>query len=134
MNPLILSGIFELGKGLIDRFFPDPEKKAAAQLELLKMQQSGELAELAANTDLAKGQLDVNKVEAASQNMFVSGWRPCIGWICGISLAFTFVARPLLVGFGVDVPALDMGDLLTILVGMLGLGGMRTYEKQKGVA
>jgi hypothetical protein len=76
MNPLLLSGLFDLGKGLIDRLFPDPAAKAAAQLELLKMQQAGDLAQLAADTDLAKLQIQTNIAEAAG-NWFTAGWRPC---------------------------------------------------------
>ena len=87
MNPLVISGLFSAAQSLIERFFPDPEKKAAAQLELLKMQQNGDLAQLAAETDLAKLQVQVNLEEAKSANWFVAGWRPFIGWICA-SLAW----------------------------------------------
>ena len=72
MNPLVISGLFSAAQSLIERFFPDPAKKAAAQLELLKMQQSGDLAQLAAETDLAKLQVQVNLEEAKSANWFVT--------------------------------------------------------------
>lgn len=138
MNPLVLSGIFELGKGLIDRFFPDPEKKAQAQLELLKMQQAGELAELASATDLAKLQIQVNVEEAKSTNWFVAGWRPFVGWTCGVGLAYVAVVEPIgrfvaAVWFGYQgsFPVIDTSLTMQVLLGMLGLGAFRTFEKHR---
>lgn len=119
---------------VLEKIIPDPQAKAAAQIKLLEITQSGELAKLAAETKLAEGQLEINKIEAGNANLFVSGWRPSIGWLCSLSLAYQFLIRPLLVTFGHEAPALDMGDLLTILLGMLGLGGLRSFEKIKGVA
>src|SRR5690348_15377823 len=81
---------------VIDRLFPDPAQAAQAKLELLKMQQTGELAQLASETDLMKGQLAVNQAEAGNAQFFVAGWRPFIGWVCGSGLAFQFLANPLL--------------------------------------
>ena len=94
MNPLLLSGLFDLGKGLIDRLFPDPAAKAAAQLELLRMEQTGALAQLAAETDLAKLQIQTNIEEAKSTNWWVAGWRPAIGWVCGAGLAYAALVEP----------------------------------------
>ena len=138
MNPLLLSGLFDLGKGLIDRLFPDPAAKAAAQLELLKMQQAGDLAQLAADTDLAKLQIQTNIAEAAG-NWFTAGWRPCIGWVCGAGLAYAALIEPFArfiakVGFGYvgDFPVIDTNLTMQILMGMLGLGAMRSIEKIKG--
>ena len=138
MNPLLLSGLFDLGKGLIDRLFPDPAAKAAAQLELLKMQQAGDLAQLAADTDLAKLQIQTNIAEAAG-NWFTAGWRPCIGWVCGAGLAYAALIEPFArfiakVGFGYvgDFPIIDTNLTMQILMGMLGLGAMRSVEKVKG--
>jgi hypothetical protein len=130
----VVDGLLKIGSSLIDRLFPDPNQKAAAQLELIKLQQSGELAALAAETDLAKGQLEINKTEAASSSLFVAGWRPGTGWICNAALAYHFLIRPLLITFGKPAPALEIGDLLTLLLGLLGLGGLRTKEKLAGVA
>jgi len=139
MNPLLLSGLFDLGKGLIDRFFPDPEKKAAAQLELLKMQQNGDLAQLAADTDLAKLQIQTNIEEAKSTNWFVAGWRPCIGWVCGAGLAYAALVEPFArfaakvwFGYTGDFPVINSDLTMQILMGMLGLGAMRSVEKVKG--
>jgi hypothetical protein len=91
-----ISAAMDLGGKLIERLIPDPAAKAQASLELLKMQQDGTLAQLTADTDLAKAQLAVNQVEAGSTSVFVSGWRPFIGWTCGSGLAYQFVASPLL--------------------------------------
>ena len=123
-----LSALLDIGGKVIDRVWPDPEKAAAAKLELFKMQQSGELAAMA-------GQMEINKVEAASSSLFVSGWRPSIGWICGAGFAVQFVIGPLaewsaaLAGHPVKFPQMDTGTMMPLLLGMLGLGGLRTAEK-----
>lgn len=136
----IVSMVANIGGKVIDRIWPDPAQAAAAKLELLKMQQSGELARLASETDLAKGQLAVNQVEAANTNLFVSGWRPFIGWVCGVGLLTQFLLGPYmtwgaaLFGKMVAFPPLDTGTLLTLLLGMLGLGSLRTMEKLQGKA
>jgi hypothetical protein len=139
VNPLIISGLFSAAQSLIEKFFPDPEKKAAAQLELLKMQQSGDLAQLAAETDLAKLQIQVNIEEAKSVNWFVAAWRPFIGWTCGFGLAYAALIEPFArfvanVWFGYTglFPVIDTNLTMQILMGMLGLGAMRSVEKIKG--
>lgn len=139
MNPLILSGLFDAATKLIDRFFPDPEKKAAAQLELLKMQQTGDLAKLAAETDLVKGQLAINQAEAGSDSVFVAGWRPAVGWVGAFGLGYAAILEPILrfastVGFGYagSFPVIDTDLTMQILFGILGLGAMRSYDKLKG--
>ena len=138
MNPLLLSGLFDLGKGLIDRLFPDPAAKAAAQLELLRMEQTGALAQLAAETDLAKLQIQTNIEEAKSTNWWVAGWRPAIGWVCGAGLAYAALVEPFArfaakvwFGYTGDFPVIDTDLTLQILMGMLGLGAMRSVEKVK---
>jgi len=130
MNPLelIVGPLFKV----IDKVIPDPQAKAQMQLELLRLQQSGELAQMT-------GQMEINKVEAASPDLFRGGWRPFIGWICGAGLAYQFLLRPLL-GWASAVrgwpapPTLEMDTLLTLLLGMLGLGAYRTAEKLRGAA
>ena len=127
---------------LLDKFIPDPAAQAEAKLKMLAMAQQGELAALDADMKLALGQLDVNKAEAASGNLFTSGWRPAVGWICAAGLAYEFLFAPLLPWLvlalaGKQLPALPdlpMETLMTLLLGMLGLGGLRTVEKVKGVA
>ena len=138
MNPLFIGPILEIGKGIINRLFPDPAAAAAAQLELLKMQQNGDLAQLAADTDLAKLQIQSNIAEA-SGNWFTAGWRPCIGWVCGAGLAYAALIEPFArfiakVWFGYvgDFPVIDTNLTMQILMGMLGLGAMRSVEKIKG--
>jgi hypothetical protein len=145
MNPLLLSGLFDLGKGLIDRLWPDPAQKAAAALELARMQQNGELALLASETDLAKLQIQVNVEEAKHPNIFVSGWRPCCGWVCAAAFAYSYVLLPTLqffvFTFGTSTmveqlaraPALELSEMMPVLLGMLGLSGLRTTERIKGV-
>lgn len=139
MNPLVISGLFSAAQSLIERFFPDPEKKAAAQLELLKMQQNGDLAQLAAETDLAKLQIQVNIEEAKSVNWFVAAWRPFIGWTCGFGLAYAALIEPFArfvanvwFGYTGEFPVIDTNLTMQILMGMLGLGAMRSVEKIKG--
>lgn len=137
MNPLLLSGLFDLGKGLIDRLFPDPAAKAQAQLELLKMQQTGDLAQLAADTDLSKLQIQVNIEEAKSTNWFVAGWRPFVGWTCGAGLAYVSIIEPIvrlvakIHGYAGEFPEIDTNITMQTLFGLLGLGAMRTVEKLK---
>ncbi len=131
--------LLTVGLQLLERFLPDPKAKAAAQLELVRMQQAGELAEMEATLKVVQGQLEVNKTEAANPSSFVSGWRPLVGYVCALGLGYQFVVHPLLCwlslaqGWPVP-PRLDMDTLLTILTGMLGLAGLRTGEKFKGVA
>jgi len=143
MNPLEL--LVGIGSKVIDRLFPDPIQKANAQLELFKLQQSGELAELAATVTLATNQSDTNKVEAANPNTLVSGWRPFIGWVCGTAL-FTYYVPYCLVATVIWAihcwqtktlsprPDLGIADLLGLVTSMLGVASLRTAEKFKGVA
>ncbi len=141
MIPLpVIDGAFAVGLKLVDRLFPDAKAADAAKLELLKMQQTGDLAQLNADLQLASGQLKVNEVEAANGSVFTSGWRPFVGWTCGAAFAYKFVLAPFIVlgltaaGHPISLPVLDFTEMSTILLGMLGLGGMRTLEKVKGVA
>jgi hypothetical protein len=126
---LIAGPIFKI----IDKLIPDPAAKAQAQLDILKMQQAGEFKELEAQLQMALAQVEVNKIEAAAPDLFTRGWRPAVGWICALGLASTFLVRPYVIAFtSVQIPELDMGTLLTLLCGLLGLGTLRTVEKVKG--
>lgn len=128
MNPLLIGSIFDIGKAVIERFLPDPEKKREAELELIRMAADGELKQVIA-------QLEINAREAAHPSLFVAGWRPAVGWVCVAAMAFQYLVRPLLVGFGVatpEMPGLD-DNLWAILTGILGIGGLRTFEKRIGV-
>lgn len=132
--------IFTIGSKILDRVLPDPAQRAAAALEMFRAQQAGEFKELDNQLQRDLSQVDVNKTEAASTSLLVSGWRPAIGWICGAGLCVQFLVGPLctwgaaLTGHPIVFPQLDMGTLLTLLGGMLGLGSLRTLEKVKGVA
>lgn len=125
---------------VIGKVLPDPQAAADAQRRLVELAQQGELAQLDADLKLALGQLDINKAEAQSGSLFIGGWRPAVGWVCVLGLAYQFLAFPLLGWAGANLagwsapPVLDMGTLLTLLGGLLGLGGFRTAEKIKGVA
>jgi hypothetical protein len=112
--------------GLLDKFIPDKDQANALAHEISTM------AERHAQ-ELAKGQLAVNKVEAAHKSLFVSGWRPAIGWICGFALMYSTILAPIL-GIWFTVPPVDSSLLTSVLMGMLGLGAMRTVEKTKAVA
>tara|TARA_R100001369_G_C3280851_1_gene161952 strand:- start:295 stop:696 length:402 start_codon:yes stop_codon:yes gene_type:complete len=119
--------------GILDKVIPDSDMKAKLAHEIATM--SDQHAQ-----QLALAQVEVNKAEAASGSLFKGGWRPFVGWICGIALLYHFILSPLIL-FGVSlagvdippIPEFDMGSLMTVLMGMLGLGGLRTYEKQKGI-
>ena len=135
-----VTAMLDIGGKVIDRLFPDPAQAANAKLELIKLQQTGELAVMAADVDLAKGQMVTNQAEAASSSLFVAGWRPFIGWACGGAFAYKFILAPAAAfaltacGHPIALPVLDFTEMSTVLLGMLGLGGMRTVEKIKGVA
>ena len=118
---------------LLDKFIEDKDQKAALAHEIATM------AERHAQ-ERAMAQTEINKQEAAHRNMWVAGWRPFVGWVCGVALAWHFVLAPvvLFVAAWLDVflpplPAFDMDSLMTVLLGMLGLGGLRSYEKTKGL-
>ncbi|MGE0109757.1 MAG: holin family protein [Bdellovibrionales bacterium] len=125
---------------IADKIWPDPTAKAEGMLKLRELEQKGELAQLAADTELAKAQMQINTEEAKSGSLFVSGWRPFIGWVCGGAFAYHFILQPLIAfllatqGQSVELPAFDIYSILTVLCGMLGLGSLRTVEKWKGVA
>jgi hypothetical protein len=119
--------------GLLGRFIPDEteRQKLAHEIATLTQKQAHEIA---------LAQIEVNKIEAASNSIFKSGWRPFIGWVCGMAFAYHFVLQPVLIFVmtyaGHPVPALpefDMASLMTVLGGLLGLGGLRTFEKYKGI-
>ena len=119
--------------GLLDKFIEDKDQKAALAHELATM------ADKHAQ-QLALAQIEVNKADAASGSFFKGGWRPFVGWVCGVAFAYHFIIQPLVIfiltAIGMDIPDLpefDMGTLLPVLGGMLGIGGLRTYEKHKGL-
>jgi len=139
MAPLV-TGLLPVLGNLLDRLLPDQKASDAAKLEVMRMAQAGELAQLDAELKVATGQIEVNKVEAASQSLFVAGWRSFIGWTCGAAFAFKFILGPSAVvvmamaGHPITLPVFDFAEMSTVLMGMLGLGALRTVEKVKGAA
>lgn len=131
MNPLILGPLFEMGKTLLDRFVPDPEAKRQAEMELVRMAADGELKQVVA-------QLEINAREAQHASVWVAGWRPFFGWAGGAGFIYATIAQPLL-AWGAAVkgwpapPALNLDLLWVVITGMLGIGGLRSVEKIKGV-
>jgi hypothetical protein len=121
-------GLADLASTIINKFFPD---KAQEEKDQLALQMQVMLQE----AQLAKNQSDTNTAEAANPNVFVSGWRPFVGWVCGTAFGVQFVIGPLgtwiaaLAGHPINFPPMDIGTMMPLLLGMLGLGGMRTVEK-----
>lgn len=131
MNPLLLGPLFELGKGIIDRLFPDPAQKAAAEMELLKMTQDGDLKQIL-------GQLEINAKEAQHPSVFVAGWRPFFGWAGGAGFIYATILQPVLAWVAVihgwpGPPDVNIDLLWVVVTGMLGLGTLRSVEKSKGL-
>ena len=133
MIQALLPSLLPAVTDVIGRFLPeDKEARAKAERELEQ-----QLATHLAKIDIA--QLDINKTEAAHRSIWVSGWRPFIGWSCGGALAWTYVLTPMLTfilgqtGYLIELPAMDMSEMMPVLMGMLGLGGLRTFEKFKKV-
>jgi small basic protein len=126
--------LFPILGNLLDKILPNTEDANKAKAELLQMQVKGDL-------DALLGQLDINKEEAKSSSVFVSGWRPFCGWICGIALAYVAILEPI-ARFAASVwfaytgafPVIDTDLTMQVLLGMLGLAGARSFEKHKGVA
>jgi hypothetical protein len=113
---------------ILEKFVADKDLKAKLDHEI--------------KTELHKAnmaQIEVNKIEAAHKSLFVAGWRPFVGWTCATALAYHFILQPIAIfaisiaGLSYDLPKFDMNSLMTVLMGMLGLGGLRTYEKVKQV-
>lgn len=117
-----IGAVADLAKAVVDKIFPDKSDQERQQL--------------AATLTIIQGQIDTNKQEAANSNIFVAGWRPFIGWVCGSAFAIQYVVGPLgtwlsniITGHAIQFPVLDLGTMMPLLLGMLGLGGMRTVEK-----
>ena len=134
-----VSALFSVGESIIERIWPDPNERANQLHKLEELKQRGDLAELDAHVKLLVGQMEINKIEASHKSIFVSGWRPGVGWICGIALAYAAVIEPLMRfvatmnGYDGEFPVIDTTLTMQVLLGMLGLGVMRTREKEKGV-
>ena len=129
MGPLLAAlsggtGIFDLIKTGLDKIFPNPTERAQAEVLIQTIQNQLPLA-----------QVEINKIEAANPNLFVSGARPFITWVCGVGLSFSFVINPLIQWFtGAPGPSLPTEIMYNLVVAVLGMGALRTYEKVKGVS
>jgi len=143
MNPLALGGIVQAVGQIADDLITTDKERLDAELELRRLG----LEERKIDAGLVQGQLEVNRAEAASSSLFVAGWRPAIGWIGAVALGYQFLAYPLLVWIWALLqarawvpaglqppPMLDTDALWVVLSGMLGIAGLRTAEKVKGVA
>ena len=119
-------------ESIIGKFVQDKDQKAALAHEIAT------LAEKQAN-EQALAQIEVNKVEAAHQSLFIAGWRPSIGWVCSLAMILNFILIPFInlgldfAQMGIQLDLIEMETMMPVLLGMLGLGGMRTAEKLKGV-
>jgi hypothetical protein len=136
-----LGSVFTFGTAVIDKLFPDKDAADKAKLEMLRLQQEGAFKELELQFENAKSQTLVN-IEEAKSGGLLNKWRGGVGWVCVLAYAYNYFFMPLL-AWGAKwldpagappMIALETGDLTTLLLGMLGLGGMRVYEKVKGVA
>ena len=132
MNPMILGPVLEIGRTLIERWMPDPEKKREAEMELMRMAADGELKQVIA-------QLEINAREAAHPSVWVAGWRPGFGWAGVAGFTYATILQPLLAWLSVvkgwpAPPELNLDLLWVVVTGLLGIGGLRSIEKVKGEA
>ena len=133
-----ITAALDVGKVLIEKIWPNVVDQAREIRLLEELHQKGDLAELNARVEAMKGQLEINKVEAGHKSIFVAGWRPFVGWVCGFGLLYASVIEPLMRFIATvndytgTFPVLDTTITMQVLLGMLGLGLMRTKEKEKG--
>jgi hypothetical protein len=126
----ILNALIGPVTGLLDKFIEDKDQKAALAHEVATMAENHAL-------EIAKGQMAINQVEAASSNLMVSGWRPFIGWTCGLGMFGNFITIPFsnfvlaLLELDIVIPLVPLDTMMPVLMGMLGLGAMRTFEKTR---
>ena len=123
----ILTALIAPVTDLISEFIPDTDKRDEIAFKL------STLAENHAHQEVL-AQLEVNKAEAAHKSLFVAGWRPFIGWTCGVAMAFNYVGIPVIGVLGIEGVPMDLATMMPVLFGMLGFGGMRSFEKTKKVA
>lgn len=153
MSIAAITGLVEVGKGLIDKFFPDPAQKAEALFKLKELEKKGDLEDLKAYVTLMTGQIEINKIDAQSRSKFQSWWRPSIGWVGAISLALMYIPKALVMTYiwtyqalvilagwdGISTlsipsfPDLGVSDIIGLLMSMLGVAAMRSYDKTKNV-
>lgn len=134
-----LTAALDAGKLLIEKIWPDPVKQSEEIRKLKELHQKGDLAVLNAEVQLLIGQININIAEAGHKSIFIAGWRPFVGWVCAFGLLYASVVEPImrfiakLSDYTGTFPVLDTTITMQVLLGMLGLGLMRTREKEKGV-
>lgn len=130
-----ITAVIDLGSKVLDKVLPDKQANDAAKAQLLQSQVNGDIAEIVA-------QSQIDEIEAASQSTFVAGWRPFVGWICGVAFGYAYIFQPLIKTIAVLMhnkfdasvfPVVDTAGMMPVLLGMLGLGAARTIEKIQGV-
>ena len=121
----MLASLVNVVTPILDKFVPDADERNKLAHEIATM------AERHAQ-EIALAQIEVNKVEAKG-DWFRAGWRPATGWVCVLGFAVNFLVVPIASGFGLEIPQADVGTMMPVLLGMLGLGGLRTMEKTKGM-
>lgn len=132
-----ITAILTIGSQVIDKIFPDKTVAEQQKTRLVEIAATGDLTKLQYEVQLLLGQIEINKIEAASTQGWVAGWRPFVGWICGSALAYHYILQPLMLfivslfHLSPTLPVLQMGELMTILLGILGLGAFRSYDKSK---
>ena len=119
----MIAALIPAVSGILDKFIPDADTKNKLAHDLATM------AEKHAQ-ELALAQIEVLKADAKG-NWFQASWRPLIGWICGLSLGINYMGSPIAAGFGVAIPQADMSVMMPLMFGMLGIGGMRSFDKMK---
>lgn len=153
MEPVSIGGLIELGTMAINKIWPDPVKQAEEQRKLAELAQKGNLEELQAHVTLMLGQLDINKIDAKSSGWFQANWRPSIGWVGSVSLALMYIPKALVMTYiwtyqsitllgewdgtgNLNIPAfpdLGVSDVIGLLMSMLGVAAMRSYDKKNGI-
>ncbi len=119
---------------VVDKFVTTDKERLELQIEREKAEQDHEYRMEQLDQQLDIAQTEVNKVEAANPSVFVAGWRPAIGWVCALALGYQFILYPLLTWFAIDrhPPQMDLTELYPLIFGMLGIAGMRSFDKLKG--
>jgi len=129
-----ITAVLNLGSTILDRVLPDKQANDAAKAQLLQSQLSGQIQEIVS-------QAQIDEVEAASQSTFVAGWRPFVGWACGAAFIYAYILQPFIKTLAVLAhnkfdpslfPVLDVSSMMPVLLGMLGLGALRSYDKSQG--
>lgn len=140
MDPTLLTTALGMGRAILDRIFPDPAQRAAAEMELLKLQQEDKFKDLDDALQRSLAQTNINAIEAANPSLAVAGWRPALGWIGVATFGYQYLLRPMVpwicqaTGHSVpDMPSLD-GGMFELVAMMLGLSGMRSFDKLKGTS